>query len=182
MTREEQLKFCKKCTHRKLDIKLGLICSLTNRKADFEASCNNFDVDEIVEKQLKERVIENQIANKGKLKAVIIVLILIGLSLASMIFAHLTFRDFTTKEISKELIRFALELGIYYAILKGKKWARVIITILFSFGILISFIAIISFCYTIVNLVFMALILSYAYAIYFFNADKDFKIYFESQK
>jgi amino acid transporter len=51
MTRDEQLKFCKKCTNRKMDMKLGLLCSLTGEKADFEGECPNFHLDEQVVKQ-----------------------------------------------------------------------------------------------------------------------------------
>ncbi len=51
MTREQHLQFCQKCTNRKLDLEQGLICSLTNKVADFEEHCENFDRDEsVVEK------------------------------------------------------------------------------------------------------------------------------------
>nr|WP_321409579.1 toxin-antitoxin system YwqK family antitoxin [uncultured Carboxylicivirga sp.] len=45
MTRQEQLEFCKKCTKRKSDINRGIICSLTNEKADFEGTCKDFEGD-----------------------------------------------------------------------------------------------------------------------------------------
>jgi len=48
MTREEHLKFCKKCVNRKLDMKIGLICSLTGEKADFENECESFEIDQDV--------------------------------------------------------------------------------------------------------------------------------------
>lgn len=48
MTREEQLRFCKKCVNRKLDLKQGLICELTGEKADFDPECENFSRDESV--------------------------------------------------------------------------------------------------------------------------------------
>ena len=56
MTREEQLFFCKKCTHRKMDMKQGLICSLTSEKAKFLKDCSDFKLDETVkEKPLDDK-------------------------------------------------------------------------------------------------------------------------------
>ncbi|MCV9389083.1 toxin-antitoxin system YwqK family antitoxin [Reichenbachiella ulvae] len=52
MTREEQLAFCKKCTKRKMDLQQGLLCSLTDQKADFEGECKDFDKDESVKEQV----------------------------------------------------------------------------------------------------------------------------------
>jgi len=45
MTREEQLKFCKICTKQKFDLQQGIICSLTNKKAEFEDTCDTFEED-----------------------------------------------------------------------------------------------------------------------------------------
>jgi len=36
MTRQEHLKFCKVCTNRDMDIKIGLICKLTGEIEAFE--------------------------------------------------------------------------------------------------------------------------------------------------
>ena len=46
MTREEHLKFCKKCTNRTFDTKQGIICKLTDKIADFEGDCKHFEHDE----------------------------------------------------------------------------------------------------------------------------------------
>lgn len=63
MTREEHLKFCSICNHRKMDMKQGLLCELTQAKADFEEKCDNFEVDQkAAEKEAriaKEREEEN---------------------------------------------------------------------------------------------------------------------------
>ena len=45
MTRAEQLRFCKICTNQKFDLQQGIICSLTNKKADFEDTCDTFEED-----------------------------------------------------------------------------------------------------------------------------------------
>ncbi len=42
MTREERMKFCSVCDKSKFDTKKGILCSLTNAKADFEEECPDF--------------------------------------------------------------------------------------------------------------------------------------------
>lgn len=48
MTREEQLVFCKKCLNRKMDMKQGLICKLTEQKAIFVNECADYKLDKKV--------------------------------------------------------------------------------------------------------------------------------------
>ena len=55
MTREEQLKFCSVCKHRKMDMHQGMLCELTNAKADFDGTCPNYDED-TKEKAKNERI------------------------------------------------------------------------------------------------------------------------------
>ena len=66
MTREEHLKFCKKCTNRKLDMKVGLLCNLTGEMADFENECKSFNLDESVIKKIDdtEAVEHTDVLNK----------------------------------------------------------------------------------------------------------------------
>ncbi|MCB0395498.1 MAG: hypothetical protein KDD36_02515 [Flavobacteriales bacterium] len=45
ISRQEQLEFCKRCTKRQLDMKEGLLCSLTGQKAAFEKYCPDFEAD-----------------------------------------------------------------------------------------------------------------------------------------
>ncbi|HSO86190.1 MAG TPA: rhomboid family intramembrane serine protease [Draconibacterium sp.] len=45
MDRTKQLEYCKKCIKQKFDSRQGLICSLTNQKADFENECEHFEID-----------------------------------------------------------------------------------------------------------------------------------------
>ncbi|MEN8230675.1 MAG: hypothetical protein ABFS38_21140 [Bacteroidota bacterium] len=54
MTRQESLKFCRKCTHRELDFKQGLLCDLTHKVADFDGECEHFKLDETKKDQVKE--------------------------------------------------------------------------------------------------------------------------------
>ncbi len=45
MTREQHLQFCNSCTNRKMDLQQGMICNITDRKADFENTCPEFEQD-----------------------------------------------------------------------------------------------------------------------------------------
>ena len=58
MTREEQLKFCSVCNHRKMDMKHGMLCGLTNAKADFDTACPNYDED--AKEKIKNERIEQE--------------------------------------------------------------------------------------------------------------------------
>lgn len=55
MTRKEHLEFCKVCTNRKMNPKVGLVCSLTSEIADFKGSCSNFNRDEVAEQDVFAR-------------------------------------------------------------------------------------------------------------------------------
>lgn len=58
METSERLEFCKICINRKMDIHQGLLCGLTNAKADFEGECPHLIIDEKqktkIEKERKE--------------------------------------------------------------------------------------------------------------------------------
>lgn len=74
---------CKKCKKKKLDLKRGIVCGLTNEKPTFENSCPNFDKDEAI-KDLKEtRLKRNEQRSKIVLSFIWIVLVLEIFSLAS---------------------------------------------------------------------------------------------------
>ena len=66
MTREQHLKFCKKCTNRRFDMKVGLLCNLTGEMADFEKECKSFNLDESVIEKIDdtEAVEHNDVINK----------------------------------------------------------------------------------------------------------------------
>jgi hypothetical protein len=56
MTNEEKLMFCKKCLNRKMDLKKGLVCNLTNEKPIFEKECPDFRLDEkVIEVPLNDK-------------------------------------------------------------------------------------------------------------------------------
>lgn len=66
MTREAHLKFCKKCTHRELDMKIGLVCDLTSKIAGFNTECPSFELDKDVIEKIDdvEAVAPNELMEK----------------------------------------------------------------------------------------------------------------------
>lgn len=63
MTREQHIKFCKKCINRKLDLEVGLLCNLTGDKADFENECKSFDLDtSVIERLDNSEAVEHSTA------------------------------------------------------------------------------------------------------------------------
>ncbi len=70
MTRQEQLQFCKVCAHQKKDLARGIVCGLSDELANFEVSCETFEIDAVKEEKLKERnagyVLEGKLASQGQ--------------------------------------------------------------------------------------------------------------------
>lgn len=66
MTREEHLKFCKNCTKQQFDTRNGIVCSITNKIADFENECPNYEKEETktVKKELNNKAIELLMQNE----------------------------------------------------------------------------------------------------------------------
>ena len=66
MTREQHLKFCKKCVKRELDMKIGLVCNLTRNIADFNNECKSFELDATVIEKIDntEAVEHNDVLDK----------------------------------------------------------------------------------------------------------------------
>ncbi len=56
MNRAHHLTYCKICTHRKHDFKYGIICDLTNARADFDLDCPTFNLDTAELNVYRERI------------------------------------------------------------------------------------------------------------------------------
>ena len=183
MTREERLKICKACTNRRLDMKIGLVCSLTGEMATFETDCPDFSRDVKEASLQNQKKIEKESAEKGRKKTMNVFYALLGLSISLMFFSHLTFKPVNGPEIIKEIIRLCLSIGLYYAIYIGKNWAKKLFTILCILGMLIGLISM----FLLVRespaaLIMVVLVGIYGYAVHFFNYDRDFLAFFEYQK
>ena len=54
MKREDQIKICRTCKHRKLNMNTGLFCGLTGHDPDFETQCSNLELDEQEAARIKQ--------------------------------------------------------------------------------------------------------------------------------
>ena len=54
--RDYQLSFCKYCVHQRFDRREGLICSLTNAKADFDEECIDFTRDDSIVENTRKKL------------------------------------------------------------------------------------------------------------------------------
>ncbi len=59
MEMTERIQFCKDCTKRKFDNQTGIICSLTNKKPEFQHKCGEFEEDTDNIQKHKERLSYN---------------------------------------------------------------------------------------------------------------------------
>ena len=55
MTREEQLEYCQVCRNHKVDFQRGVICKLTDKKADFIGECNDFEESPRLKAEMEEK-------------------------------------------------------------------------------------------------------------------------------
>lgn len=65
MKREEHLEFCSVCKKRSFDRQIGIVCSLTEKIADFEGNCLDFEEDE-QEKELEEAAAKSRVSDTNR--------------------------------------------------------------------------------------------------------------------
>jgi hypothetical protein len=83
-----KLDFCKKCKKRKLDLKQGIVCGLTNEKPTFEDKCPDFVSDETV-KEYKGLTLKS---NTQRAKVLLtFIWIVLGLEVISLISSGLQY-------------------------------------------------------------------------------------------
>jgi hypothetical protein len=63
VNREYHLSFCEICTNKKSNFEQGLICSVTNKIADFKDNCSSFDLDKSEFRKYKKRF-EDEVNDK----------------------------------------------------------------------------------------------------------------------
>ncbi len=70
LTRAEQLAFCKVCTNRRNDLERGIVCGLTDLRADFNLTCDTFQKDEALHTRLLQRnaadALDGKLATQGQ--------------------------------------------------------------------------------------------------------------------
>ena len=64
MTRDQQLEYCSVCNKQKFDLQQGIVCSLTNKIADFETTCNSFDENATYKKTQEKKNLQTNIMDR----------------------------------------------------------------------------------------------------------------------
>ncbi len=65
MNRDKQLVYCEKCTKQKFDFEQGIICGLTNEKAEFEDECAHFELDREKAAKVSESLLKKETGGKS---------------------------------------------------------------------------------------------------------------------
>ncbi|WGH75603.1 hypothetical protein P8625_00125 [Tenacibaculum tangerinum] len=115
----------------------------------------------------------------GKRRTILISISILLVSIHSIYFYHSVRPEIELKKLFQQLIRFSLTVTLLLMVYKGKKWAKIVLIILFSvalFGLLISFNTLeISF---INKIPFGIMVFVYSMAIYHFGFSKSFKAFY----
>lgn len=62
MNRQNYVRICRQCQNSKMDFKLGIVCGLTGKHADFIKTCEHFIPDEVeVQKEMERKQQERQL-------------------------------------------------------------------------------------------------------------------------
>jgi len=181
MTQEEKIKFCLKCRFKKFDVQRGLLCNLTNMPADFESQCPDF----WDENQYSRNHSEILAVKGAHQKTIMVFSIIIAVEL--LLVASLFFTKSFSNLIIVGLLAVLLNTINFIAILAGKKWAKNLLTLIFSIVILGGLIVTIMGTFFInasPNLILkliVAIILC-SITVYYINFNKSFLRFFNFKK
>lgn len=70
MNRQEQLLYCKACSHQKFDASKGIICGLTDDQAEFVETCTNYNEDPDLKHKMEMDKIRQQMNNQEASKGI----------------------------------------------------------------------------------------------------------------
>ncbi len=65
MTLEDRLKYCKVCKNRSFDIKSGILCNLTQKKPQFEETCDTYDENEYERRGQNEYLLNERLSSRA---------------------------------------------------------------------------------------------------------------------
>jgi len=181
MTQDEKIEICLKCRYKKFDVNRGLLCNLTNMPADFETECPDF----WDENHYSKKHSEITTVKKAHEKTILVfsLIIIYELLLVSSLLLTKSFSNF----LIIGLVGVFFNIANFIAILAGKKWAKTLLTILFSIIILVGFI------FTIIGAFFInaspnlivkvvAAIIICSITVYYINYNKSFLTFFNFKK
>lgn len=181
MTQDEKIKICLKCRYKKFDVNRGLLCNLTNMPADFETECPDF----WDENHYSKKHSEITTVKKAHEKTILVFSLIIIYELL-LVFSLLLTKNFSNYLIVG-LAGIFLNIVNFIAILAGKKWAKTLLTSLFSFAIIVGVI------FSVIGTFFInaspnllvkvvAAIVICSITVYYVNYNKSFLTFFNFKK
>jgi hypothetical protein len=120
----------------------------------------------------------NELAKKGKITTIRIFASVLLISIYTIVTYNILIDNVETKKIVQQVVRFCLTLLLMYLVLRGKKWAVVVFTILFSIAALSALFSLFSHMPFSGKIPLVVMTLIYTIAVYHLNFSKSFKEYF----
>jgi uncharacterized membrane protein len=185
MTPNERIAVCKTCKNQSFNSQKGIVCGLTNEKANFSTECADYVADqEKIEKEAKQEKLNlerAEQANKGKqvlMKLFFCYLLLLVLGLIVDLFIS------PSANIGQFLIRETLTFGLFFAIYYGYKWAKNVTSILFLLGFVFFIVPTFKILSVsiILGLPLLCLLVFYGLCIYHLNYNKNVESFLKSQQ
>ena len=121
----------------------------------------------------------NDLAKQGKITTTRVFASVLLISIYTIASYNLIMENVETKKLVQQIIRFCFTLLLMYFVFKGKKWAVVVFTVLFSIGIITALLALLLKIPFTGKIPFLVMVLIYAVAVYHLNFSKSFKEYFK---
>ena len=125
----------------------------------------------------------DELAKIGKRRTIIISISVLMVSIHTIYYYHSLRPEVDSIKLIQQIIRLFLTVGLLYAAYIGKKWAKIIVVILFSIAVLGAIIAIAtSLELPFINTIpFYVMIFVYGNGISHFGFSKSYKAFFKYQ-
>lgn len=99
------------------------------------------------------------------------------ISIHTIVTYQMQFEFIDTKKLIQQIIRFLLTILLMYFLFKGKKWAKIILTVLFSLSVVFALIGLFTLPGP-AKIPASVMIIIYGLAAYYLNFSLYFKAYF----
>ncbi|MCY1235122.1 hypothetical protein D3C87_204990 [compost metagenome] len=121
----------------------------------------------------------NYLEKIGRKQTILISISILLVSLHAIYFYNSVFRETNTQKLLQQIIRFLFTVGLLILVYKGKKWARIVLVILFSIALLGAFFGLFFTQQTMINKIpLIVMIFVYSVSIFHFGLSKSFKAFF----
>jgi len=181
MNQDNKTSICLKCRYKKFDVNRGLLCNLTNMPPNFENECPDF-WDENQYSKNQSDILE---VKKGHYRTIYVFAFIIISEL--LLVGSLLFTKTYTNFFYLGIVGVLLNALNFIGILASKKWAKTLLTTIYSFiilgGIILTIIGtfFINASPNLIIKIIVAVILC-SITTYYINFDKTFLKFFNFKK